>query len=389
MRIRRYVLSAVAWLLGFSAACAAEPGQSTLQVAEKVCTKGLGIADFGTYPGMLLLHGMGEMALVHPQRKEELLGRTIELFKKYRSKEIKGRGSFICYEAGGTGAAMLYSMKLADVLAEQVDDCAQRMVQKQKRSTEGLLIPHWATENQVFIDMAFPVTPYLLYTGLAFDRPEHVDLAVSETLELFKILADNKTGLVHQGRGFSAADAISEDNWSRGNGWGAFALSILVRDLPAQHPKRAEVVRLAKAFYAAVIKHQNQEGLWHQEMTDQTSYVETSGSGLLLYGLGIMIEKGLLDVQYKQNIELGLRGYLAYIDADGSVSHTCTAGLCPGKGSKEDYKNHNWALNDPHAFGPVVLAFTQGFRLGITRVEPLVKTACLPRDGTSLGKPRS
>jgi len=97
------------------------------------------------------------------------------------------------------------------------------------------------------------------------------------------------------GRGFNGANVISDDNWSEGNGWGAFALSILVRDLPEQHPKREAVVQLAKSFYAAVLKHQNEDGMWHQEMTDETSYVETSGSGLLLYGLGIMIEKGLLD----------------------------------------------------------------------------------------------
>ena len=84
---------------------------------------------------------------------------------------------------------------------------------------------------------------------------------------------------------------------------GAFALSILVRDLPEQHPKREAVVQLAKSFYAAVLKHQNEDGMWHQEMTDEDSYVETSGSGLLLYGLGIMIEKGQLDPKYKQNIE--------------------------------------------------------------------------------------
>ena len=369
MNRQRLLLTAVGWLLGCSAACAAEAELGTLQVAERVLDKGFQIVDLGKYPGILMLHGMSELAVVHPERKEELLRRTVELFAKYRTKEIQGRGSFICYQAGGSGPAMLYHMKLADSLAEQVEDGARRMVQQQQRSTDGLLIPTWATKNQVFIDMAFAVTPYLLYAGLAFDRPEYVDLAVFETLELYRILEDKQTGLVHQGRGFQGVDVISEDNWSEGNGWGAFALSILVRDLPAQHPRRAEVERLAKSFYAAVLKHQDQDGMWHQEMTDPTSYVETSGSGLLLYGLGIMIEQGLLDRQHKQDIERGLRGYLAYIDADGSVSHTCKACLCPGKGTKEDYKNYGWLPNDPHAFGPVVLAFTQGYRLGITRVE--------------------
>lgn len=360
---------------------AAEAETGTLRVAEQVIDKGLTIVDLGKYPGMLLLHGMAELSQVHPEKKDEWLRRTVELFRKYRTKEIKGQGSFICYEAGGTGAAMLHYWKAADVLAEQVDDAARRMVRDQKRSTDGLMIPHWAKENQVFIDMAYPVTPFLLHTGLAFDRPDHVDLAVDETLELFRILEDKQTGLVHQGRGFNGANEISDDNWSEGNGWGAFALSLLVRDLPEQHPRRAEVVRLAKSFYTAVLKHQDQDGMWHQEMSDPTSYVETSGSGLLLYGLGIMIEKGLLDPRHKQDIQRGVSGYLSYIDADGSVSHTCKACLCPGKGTKADYVNYNWVFNDPHAFGPVVLAYVQAFKLGIARIKPLAAPVSLPSGG--------
>ena len=107
-----------------------------------------------------------------------MLRQTIELFKKYGTKEIQGRGSFICYQAGGSGPAMLHYLKLADCLAVQVEDGARRMVQQQQRSTDGLLIPTWAKRDQVFIDMAFAVTPYLLYSGLALDRPDYVDLAV-------------------------------------------------------------------------------------------------------------------------------------------------------------------------------------------------------------------
>jgi len=85
---------------------------------------------------MLLLHGMGEMALVHPEKKDELLRRTIGLFQKYRTKEIKG-GEFHLLRGGrnwGRHASLHEGSRRA---SEQVDDCAQRMVQKQKRSTEG------------------------------------------------------------------------------------------------------------------------------------------------------------------------------------------------------------------------------------------------------------
>lgn len=383
-----FVLTGMIIFLSSAIASVKDP-VSTIAIAENVLQKGIKTIDLGLYPGILLMHGMTELVLIHPEKKEDLLKHAIELYKKYPSKEIVGRGSYICYEVGGSGAALLYQQKLADILHEQVDDGAKRMIQNQKRSTEGLLIPPSKTENQVFIDMAFAVTPYFLYSGLALNRPEEIDLAVYETLELFRILEDKETGLVHQGRGFQGKDVISQDNWSRGNGWGAFALATLVRDLPESHPKRQEVVNLAKSFFTAALKLQDKNGLWHQEITDKTSYIETSGSGLLLYGLGIMLEKRLLDEKYRANLINGLRNYLSYIGCDGSVNNTCMGCLCPGKGTKEDYRNRDWAFNDPHAFGPVVLSFTQAYKIGIKNLDPIPGEGCTSIYDTLPGTPRT
>ncbi|NJO69145.1 MAG: DUF4861 domain-containing protein [Bacteroidetes bacterium] len=52
-------------------------------------------------------------------------------------------------------------------------------------------------------------------------------------------------------------------------------------------------------------------------------------------------------------------------------SHCCFSCRCPGKGTKLDYINHPWVYNDPHAFGPVVLAFAQAAKMGIETIEPL------------------
>ncbi len=215
------------------------------------------------------------------------------------------------------------------------------------------------------------VSPFLLHAGLALSNQEYVDFAVFETIGLFSILRDEQNGLLHQARGFQGYGTLTEDNWSRGNGWGAFALAILVRDLPESHPRHNEVIELARNFFMTVLKYQNEDGLWHQEMTDPNSYVETSGSGMLLYGLGIMLEKGLINRRHLKDFKKGLSGFTSYIGTDGSVSHTCMGCLSPGNGTKEDYINHPWAYNDPHSFGPVVLAFTQAAKMGIELIAPL------------------
>jgi rhamnogalacturonyl hydrolase YesR len=340
------------------------------EVVRSVFKKGLQHTSPDAYPGILMLHGMSEFAVL--EGNEDALNEVVELYKQFGTGEIVAQGNLIAYEAGGSGAAYLAWKKATRALDRQVETVAAEMMDRQNRSPEGLMTAKFAT-HQVFIDVAFAVTPYLLYAGLKSNNKEYVDFAVFETLELFRILKDEKTGLLHQGRGFhpnKQPEIISEDNWSRGNGWGAFALAILARDLPDSHPQKKEVVELAQRFFTAALNYQDANGLWHQEISDTTSYVETSGSGLLLYGIGILLEKGLLDGKYTDSFVKGLQAYLSYIGSDGSVSHTCRGCLCPGEGTKADYKNRGWSYNDHHAFGPVILAFTQAIKLGIKEVVP-------------------
>ncbi len=343
---------------------------STRNIVRTVYRKGLEKADLDKYPGILMLHGISEFAA--QENDPGLLQETIGTFERFGTGGIAPKGNFISYESGGSGAAYLSWLGAAPSLDRQVKDCASRFLAHQKRTPEGLMTSKHAKDgtDQIFIDVAFAVSPFLLYSGLKEGNPEYVDFAVFEVLEIFRILEDRQTGLLHQARSFTGPGILSEDNWSRGNGWGAFALAPLVRDLPESHPRRPEIVALAQRFFTAALALQNADGLWHQEMTDPTSYVETSGSGLLLYGIGIMLEKGLLDDKYRDRFVLGLQGLLPYIGSDGSVSHTCSGCLNPGRGTKQDYKDRAWIYNDHHAFGPVVLAFAQAARMGISEVAP-------------------
>jgi len=380
------------FLLLLTSLCQAQVGLpkpvDTRVMAELVAQKGLATIDLELYTGSLLMQGLSELSMV--QADDKLLKQTLALFAQYKSKKINGRGTLISYEAGGNGAAYLLYLKKSEALREQVAEFAGKMVKNQKRSSEDLMTASWLPDSldPVFIDVAFAVTPYLLYSGLALNKPDYVDYAVYQTTELFRVLAD-PNGLIHQGRGFRAKGVVSQDNWSRGNGWGALGLAALVRDLPARHPQRKAVDALAKRFFTTVLKYQNRDGLWHQEMTDTTSYVETSGSGLLLYALGIAIEKKIIDQSYLPAFQRGISALTAYVAEDGAVTHACGSCLYPGQGTKADYKKKGWNYNDPHAFGPVVLAFTQAYKLGIRQVEPAKPLGYFIDKEASLRKPQT
>ena len=104
-------------------------------------------------------------------------------------------------------------------------------------------------------------------------------------------------------------------------------------------------------------------------MTEPESYVETSGSGLILYAIGRGIHAGVLSRSYLENFQRGLRGYLTYIAQGGSVFNTCEGCLCPGDGSIAAYMAKPWRLNDIHSFGPAVMTLAMAIKLGITEIE--------------------
>lgn len=341
---------------------------STQHIAELAFKKGIQKSDIKGYEGSLLLQGMCELSLA--SKSDSLYAEAVEILRQFGTGEIKGGGSFISYEAGGSGAAFM-AYHGENSLRPQVLRAAARMMKEQNRSGEGLMVPSWVSKenDQVFIDMAFAVTPFMLYAGLIDHNESYIDMAVKETVDLFHILYDSKTGLIHQGRGFNGKGSVSQDCWSRGNGWGTLALGSLAVDLPRNHLRRKEVESLIKQFYACVLKYQDSNGMWHQEMTDFNSYPESSGTGLLLYGMGKAIEAKILGKEYVKAFYKGLEGLAGYVSSEGSVGNACWSCLCPNKGTKEDYRKHPTYLNDAHAFGPVVLAFSQALRLGIREVK--------------------
>lgn len=332
------------------------------QMATKVTDKALSIIDRGHYTGICLYSGMADL------EDPRLSGIIDDL--------VSGRisaagGSIYSYQVGGQAAAYL-AYKGREDLLPAVRENAAYMWENQFRTSDNFMTGNKQKDrfrDAVWIDLAFAVTPYMLYAGLATDNEEYIEYAADYSLRLYRLFYDEATGLVFQARAFNnlADGQISTDNWSRGQGWLSMGLAALLRGYPAAGPRRAEIEQVASDFYTAVLKYQDSDGLWHQEVSDSTTFVETSGSGLLLAGIGQAIESGILPKERMTDFMRGLRALMAYVDPDGSVGHTCQGTLAPGAAQKADYAARHWYFNEPHAFGPVVLALSQAIRLGVKR----------------------
>jgi unsaturated rhamnogalacturonyl hydrolase len=287
---------------------------------------------------------------------------------------IRGEENFPCnfpnYRIGGNGAAFLWWQGLLPEADQALFvTAADQIMTNAPRDRHGVLShPGDIPAEKIWIDIAFAITPFLLFCGLALDRDDYIREAWKQTRGYIGLLRDPANGLYNQARNFRGAGHRTQDHWSRGNGWGILALTELVNYLPDAHPVRAEAEAVFTDLVNACLRVQDAAGLWHQELTRHDSYVETSGTGLILYAIGAGLERGILGTNHRAAFEKGLRGLLAYIAVDGSVHNTCVGCLSPGQGTIEDYMNHPHRLNDPHAFGPVTLAYTQALRLGIESI---------------------
>lgn len=345
---------------------------NTRQLAIDAFYKHLAVhGSFDHYTGIVTLHGLARLAA--ETHDAALISEIRTQLMPYVRGERTFYANFPNYYCGGNASAYLLWRGHLDEAEAPVRKYADQILHEAPRDPDGILChPKNPAAHRVWIDVAFTVTPFLLFAGLALHEPAYIEEAYQQTAKMVRLFRNPENGLLHQSKNFTGQlpGNISEDHWSRGNGWGAYGLVELACHLPADHLHRADAVALYRDHVNACATVQDGDGLWRQEMTEiKDAYVETSGSGLLLYALGAGIAAGVIGADQRPRFERGLAGLLAYISSDIDIYHTCCGCLCPGKGTRLDYMARRPIVNDPHAFGPVVLTMGQAHLLGICEVS--------------------
>ena len=350
---------------------------SLTEVADAVIERGEKFVSIENYQGLLYLQSMAEFAMA--TKSDELMSEVRAIVKDFEEGKRVGYGSFICYHTGGNVVPLL-ALNGFDDLKPLARETAAKMWKEQPKNLDGHMVPDtWYMQNNpIFIDCVLAVTSYMLYAGLIENNQEYIDYAVWMVTSIWDILYDPDSKLIHQARGCKGHPAgyITEDCWSRGNGWLSHALATLLKYLPKNHAQRKTIENISRKYFTAVFEYQDAEGLWHQEMTWKDSYVEISGSALLLYGIGEALDSGVLPKKYMKPFKKGLEGMLKYVDMKGNVANTCSGCLAYLNGTKADYDSHAYYTNEPHAFGPVILAIAKAYELGIKTIDVDFEPGC-------------
>ena len=127
----------------------------------------------------------------------------------------------------------------------------------------------------------------------------------------------------------------------------------LLRSLPEKHPQRAHILAGYRKMMAALLKTQDQDGLWHQLIDKSDSWPETSGSAMFAFAFVTGVKHGWLDE--KTYGPAARRAWLALVkelDANGNLREVCVG---TNKGDNEQFYNDRpRAVGDLHGQAPML-----------------------------------
>lgn len=266
-------------------------------------------------------------------------------------------------DCGSMGLAMLetYKVEPDERYLEIADRIREFIVHKLPRLEDGTFYRPAAGQHgtaTIWADDLYMSTPFLRCLYDITGDTEALRLAAGQFLKFASYLFLLEPGVFSHVYDLNRKCATGIP-WGRGNGWVLFSLSYFLDGLTEELENYDELMKLFLTLSCSYRKLQGEKGLWHQVLTDFSSYEEASCTAMFTFAFCKGIKNGWYGEEtplYREAAEKGLKGLTEYcIDKNGSVH-----GVCKGSGfsfTKEYYRDELfWVTNDNHGIGIVLLA---------------------------------
>ena len=266
-------------------------------------------------------------------------------------------------DAGAMCAAMIKAHRagVGPDLTPVINRYIEHIAKKQFRLADGTLARTNPQPETLWLDDMYMSIPALAQMGkLTGDRAFYDD-AVKQVLQFSARMFNRQKGVFMHGWTSNAPDH-PEFYWARANGWAAMAMVELLDVLPEDHPQRGAVLEILRAHLHGLASYQAGEGLWHQLLDRNDSYLETSASAMYAFAMTRAINRGWVSpVAYGPAAQLAWNAVSTKVNALGQVEDTCV-----GTGLAFDPAYYYHRPKSPyaqHGYGPVLLAGAEMIRL--------------------------
>ena len=208
-------------------------------------------------------------------------------------------------------------------------------------------------------DDPYMVVTYLVRMHRLTSDAHYLDDAVQQVLGSRRVLLKPDAELYRHAWDVKTGQPLGE-LWGRANGWMMLAQVELLAALPAAHPRQTEVLAAFIAHAGALRRVQDPAGGWHQLLDHPESWLETSCTGMFVYGLSRGVNEGWLAGSFAVDARLGWQALCKKITPAGDVVDVCGS---TDVGDVKFYLNRPRLAGDLHGFGPFLLSGAQIVRL--------------------------
>jgi len=286
---------------------------------------------------------------------------NLDYFKKQYDAGTKGVEFRPVFSIGSLDDCGSMAAGLLDVYAfdqrKDYMDYLQRVgdyiMNKQVKLADGTLARNNPRKMTMWADDLYMSVPFLARMGKLTGDPKYFDFAIRQVENFNRYLYDSTTGLFFH-------CFYDEDNtngvarWGRCNGWLAVAQAELLNNLPANHPKRPELIKLLLRQVIGFSRYQDISGMWHQLLDKPDSYQESSVTAMFTYTVAKAVNEGWINRRYISIAQNGWQGLAAKVTPDGQVQD-----ICIGTSIEDDiryYYTRPAATNDTHGLGAFLMA---------------------------------
>ena len=259
-------------------------------------------------------------------------------------------------DAGAMCSAMIKAkMENIDFEGQTIiDRYFDHIIHKEYRLPDGIFARNRPQKNTVWLDDMFMGIPAIANMGKLTGETKYFDEAIKQVMLFAGRMFMPEKGLYRHGW-VEAMDPHPAFHWGRANGWALLTKVEVLDAIPEGYPGRDKVLALLQAHIQGLCALQSSEGLWHQLLDRNDSYLETSASAIYVYCMAKAINEGWIDMlAYGSQTMLGWHGISTKVNEQGAIEGTCV-----GTGMGYDpafyyYRPVNTAA--AHGYGPMIFA---------------------------------
>ncbi len=193
-----------------------------------------------------------------------------------------------------------------------------------------------ANYMQLWDDTLYMTVLFIARMGVLLKRDDYVQESIRQFLVHLKYLTEPTTGLFYHGFNFDGMHHYCGALWGRGNAWYTAGIVDYLDIVDLPDGVKWFLISSLERQAEALMKYQDEGGMWHTLINDESSYLEASATAGFSYGLLKAARMGYIDKKFAECGRKGFEAICKLIDEKG-ILHQVSAGTCL-RDSLEYYK---------------------------------------------------